>query len=80
MPSELTFRVRQPRTSLGSLSPGTLVLETDNWDDFRHKVQFHLHIVKTGGQEKRLGAVKVLQRSKQSETPGEMRRDRKSVV
>lgn len=45
------------------------VFTTDNWDDYGHKVQFHLSYVDDDGEEHRLGAVKILQRTYADKEP-----------
>lgn len=39
-------------------------LVTDNWDDFGHKVTFHLSFFDSNGEEHEIGTVKVLQRER----------------
>lgn len=70
--SKLTFLVRGPREALTARPRPFLVLTTDNWDDFGHKVQFHLAYIDKGGVETRLGAVKILQRVSGAGKPVEL--------
>lgn len=48
------------------------VLTTDNWDDYGHQVQFHLSYVDAKGNDTRLGAVKILQRTSADGEPIEL--------
>jgi hypothetical protein len=56
------FLVRAHRQPLTGSPRSVLVLTTDNWDDFGHKVQLHLAYIDEGGKEHRIGTVKFLQR------------------
>ena len=38
-----------------------LVLSTDNWDDYGHRVTFHLRYFNADGHESEIGSIKILQ-------------------
>jgi hypothetical protein len=61
MPSELQFVVRPGPGKLADPERPYFVLRTDKWDDWGHKVQFHLSYIDSG-VETRVGPVKILQR------------------
>ncbi|MEA9585969.1 AAA family ATPase [Xanthomonas sp. WHRI 10064A] len=63
MASELSFVVLSKGASVPSAPRPLFVLRTDAWDDFGHRVQFHLTHRDAKGLETRLGSVKVLQRT-----------------
>lgn len=48
------------------------LVTTDNWDDYGHKIQFHLSYVDAKGNDTRLGAVKILQRTNVDSEPIEL--------
>lgn len=72
MPSELTFVVRRRGQAIPASPQPTFVLGTDNWDDYGHKVQFHLLYVDASGGQTRIGAVKILQRTSADDAPIEL--------
>ncbi|MEI2454761.1 AAA family ATPase [Lysobacter firmicutimachus] len=63
MSKNLKFLVRARQQPVPSSPRPTFVLTTDNWDDYGHKVQFHLSYLDRNGDETRIGAVKILQRT-----------------
>lgn len=63
MPTKLNFLLRAYRQSIPSVPRPAFVLTTDNWDDYGHKVQFHLSYVDAEGSTTRLGPVKILQKT-----------------
>jgi ABC-type cobalamin/Fe3+-siderophores transport system ATPase subunit len=63
LPSNKKFLVRAYRQAIPSSPRPVFVLTTDNWDDYGHQVQFHLSYVDEKGNDTRLGAVKILQRT-----------------
>lgn len=72
MPSKLNFLLRAWRQSIPAEPRPVFVLTTDNWDDYGHKVQFHLSYVDAGGSTTRLGPVKILQRTNEDGQPIEV--------
>lgn len=62
MPSKHKFLVRKRGRTVPASPRPVFILTTDNWDDYGHKVQFHLSYVDDKGKENRLGAIKILQR------------------
>lgn len=64
--------VLQRRQALPSSFREGFVLTTDNWDDYGHQVQFHLRYVDESGNDTRLGAVKILQRTSPEGKPTEL--------
>ncbi len=69
MSSTLRFRVLNRSDALPRKAGPYFVLRTDNWDDFGHRVQFHLSHVASDGREKRIGTLKVLQRTSDEGAP-----------
>lgn len=69
MPSKFKFVVRARRQSIPPSPRPVFVLTTDNWDDYGHRVQFHLSYVDAKGNDTRLGAVKILQRTSADSEP-----------
>lgn len=63
MPSKFKFLTRARNQAVPRLPRPVFILTTDNWDDYGHKVQFHLSYVDNEGNKTRLGAVKILQRT-----------------
>ena len=63
MPTQLKFLVRKHRESAPKTPRPVFLLTTDNWDDFGHRVQFHLAYADAEGVETRIGALKILQRT-----------------
>lgn len=63
MPTELTFLVRTRGQPAAKAPRPAFVLTTDNWDDFGHKVQFHLVYLDAKGTETRVGTLKILHRT-----------------
>jgi ABC-type glutathione transport system ATPase component len=59
---ELKFLVAGRRQPVAQSFRSGFILSTDNWDDYGHKVQFHLSYVDGKGKDTLLGAVKILQR------------------
>lgn len=57
------FIVRARGERLTGQPRSVLVLTTDNWDDYSHKVQFHLAYIDKDGTESRIGALKILYRT-----------------
>lgn len=74
MPSKLKFLLRTRWQPIPPSPRPVFVLTTDNWDDYGHKVQFHLRYVDAKSNETRLGAVKILQRTSMDGEPIEMAR------
>ncbi|WAG77482.1 AAA family ATPase [Metapseudomonas furukawaii] len=72
MTLKLKFLVRAPRQPIPPSPRPVFVLTTDNWDDYGSKVQFHLSYVDDDGNEDRLGAVKILQRTNADGEPIEV--------
>lgn len=58
-----SFIVRQRGEQLTGQPRSVFVLTTDNWDDYNHKVQFHLAYIDKEGAESRLGTLKILCRT-----------------
>lgn len=69
MTSTLRFRVLSRGNALPRSTEPYFALRTDNWDDFGHRVQFHLSYVVPGNREKRIGTLKVLQRTSEEGKP-----------
>jgi ABC-type cobalamin/Fe3+-siderophores transport system ATPase subunit len=65
----LTFIIRNRNERLTGRPRSVFVLTTDNWDDFGHKIQFHLAYIDEVGNEKRIGAVKILCRKASDSDP-----------
>lgn len=65
--SKLNFLVRARREAVPASAFPVFALTTDNWDDYGPQVQFHLSYVDVKGSETRLGAVKILQRTSESD-------------
>lgn len=63
MPSSLQFRVLDRGAALPRAAGAYFLLRTDKWDDFGHRIQFHLSRVEPNGREKHIGTLKVLQRT-----------------
>lgn len=63
MPSRLKFVVLPKRDRVPPSPRPLFILRVDAWDDFGHQVQFHLSYLDVGGNETRMGAVKILQRT-----------------
>ncbi|ULA65042.1 MAG: AAA family ATPase [Nitrospira sp.] len=59
-----TFRVTPHNQALKENPRSVFVLETDNWDDFGHKVNFALTFVDESGKKHVIGQVKILQRER----------------
>ena len=72
MASKLNFAVLPPRESYRSSDLPVFTLRKDTWDDFGHKVQFHLHYLDAKGRDTRLGPVKILQRKSGIDGPVEV--------
>lgn len=62
MARKFTFFVRKRRETLREKLQSAFVLTTDNWDDYGHKVQFHLAYIDEHGSETRIGTLKILSR------------------
>lgn len=62
MPSNHKFRIVGRGQSSRSTPPPYFILETDNWDDFGHKVNFGLTFINREGKRQDIGPVKILQR------------------
>lgn len=62
MPAAFTFVVRGSGYPVTSNPKPGFILLTDKWDDYGHKVQFHLFYVDADGAEVRVGALKILRK------------------
>lgn len=63
MTKDLRFLVKRPQDDIEGNLRDVFFLVTDNWDDFGHKVQFHLNYIDFNGVESKIGTLKILQRS-----------------
>lgn len=63
MSPTLNFLVCAYRETIPSSPRPVFVLTTNSWDDYGHKVLFHLSYVDTKGNNTQLGQVKILQRT-----------------
>jgi len=69
---KLKFLVGSRRQAIPSTPRPVFILTTDSWDDYGHKVQFHLSYVDEKGKNTRLGAVKILQKKSTDGEPIEL--------
>ena len=69
MLSEFEFRVLGDKDPLPSTPRPLFLLTTDNWDDFNHRIQFHLSHIAVGGLTTEIGTLKVLQQTSSPDQP-----------
>jgi len=62
------FIVRKRGEKLTGQPKSVLVITTDNWDDYSHRVSFQLAFIDENNHESRIGTFKVLCRKKASES------------
>lgn len=74
MSSKLKFLVCARWKPIPSSPRPVFVLTIDKWNDYGHEVQFHLSYLDSKGNETRLGAVKILQRTSADSEPIELAR------
>lgn len=69
MLSKLKFHVLSINDPSPQAPHALFLLTTDNWDDFSHKIQFHLSHLATDGLRTDIGALKVLQCTSSQDRP-----------
>lgn len=72
MPSELNFLVLDRGAAAPRSPRPVFLLRKDNWDDFGHKVYFHLSHIGTDQRETTIGPLRILQRTSSHSEPIEV--------
>ena len=72
MSSKIQFLVRSRQQPIPAVKRPTFIVTYDNWDDYSHRVQFHLSYIDANKINTRLGALKILQRTSADGEPIEI--------